>query len=370
MGLGPFPMVTLAAARQAVLDSKRLLHRGEDPLALRRAERAKVRAVAPGETFEAVAKTYIAEHAPSWKQGGKSVAQWLASLATYANPRIGTKVVGDITTEDVLAILRPIWSKKNATATRVRGRIEAILDSARVRGLREGENPARWKGHLALALPAATRVHKVKHHAALSATELPKVMRTLAKRSGVAALALRFLALTACRASEAVRATWEEIDVRKAIWTIPAGRTKAHRAHRVPLSREALALLLAASKLRRDSVSLVFPGQRSGRPLSLTSLTKEWRRSGGGDTTVHGLRSTFRDWCAERGEDRELAELALAHVVGDDTERAYARSDLLGRRQALMQRWADFAWSGGRKAREQPRDRSTMRRASAGAQVR
>jgi integrase len=216
-----------------------------------------------------------------------------------------------------------------------------------VRELRDGENPARWKGHLAVLLPPPGRVHKVKHHEALKAAELPDGMRILSTRSGVAALALRFVALTACRASEAVHATWEEIDLQKKIWTVPSVRTKSLRAHRVPLSTEALMILREATTFGRGRASLVFPGQRPRRPLSLTSLMKEWRRSTGRMATVHGLRSTFRDWCSEHGEDRGLAELALAHVVGDETERAYARSDLLEQRRPLMQRWASFACGRG-----------------------
>jgi integrase len=339
MGLGPFPTITLAAARQDVLEVRRLLHRGEDPIALRRAERVKARVDLPTETFQALAEAYIAQHSPGWKHSGKSAGQWRSSLATYAYPWIGNKSVRHIDTEDVLAILRPIWAHKTATATRVRGRIEAILDAAKVRNLRDGENPARWKGHLAVLLPAPSRVHKVKHHEALSAADLPKVIRVLRTRSGLAALALRFISLTACRASEAVQATWDEIDLRDSVWTIPGKRTKSHRPHRIPLSREAVSILQTASALRREGAALVFPGQLLGRPLSLTSLMKEWRRSGGGKTTVHGLRSTFRDWCSEQGEDRTAAEVALAHVLGDATERAYARSDLLEQRRALMQRW-------------------------------
>lgn len=350
MGFGPFPTVTLAAARQAALETKRLLHRGEDPLALRRAERAQVGAVL-SETFDTVAEAYIVEHAPGWKHSGKSAAQWRASLATYAKPHIGTKPVREVTTDHILDILRPIWATKSATATRVRGRIEVILDAARVRGLREGENPARWKGHLALMLPAPARVHKVKHHAALPARELPSVIKELSKRSGTSVLALQFVSLTACRASEALGATWDEIDLSQAIWTIPAERIKAARPHRVPLSKQALAIVREASTKRRDGAVLVFPGQRRGRPLSLTSLMKELHRCAESNATVHGLRSTFRDWCADRGEDRDLAEVALAHAVGDSTERAYARSDLLERRRKMMQRWADFTCSGARSPR-------------------
>ena len=224
-----------------------------------------------------------------------------------------------------------------------------ILDYAKVRGLRSGENPAAWRSNLALMLPAPARVHRVTHHAALPAADMAAVLCTLAKREGVSALAVQFVALTACRASEALGATWGEIDLRQGVWTIPAGRIKAGRVHRVPLSTEAIAILSASRPSKEEIATRVvismlcalFPGQRRGRPLSLTSLMKAWRSCGGGRTTVHGMRSAFRDWCGEQGEDRELAEIALAHAIGDATEQAYARSDLLERRRGLMQRWAD-----------------------------
>jgi integrase len=345
MGLGPFPTVTLSAARQAVLEARRMIHRGDDPLAARRQIRdlARAGADAQSETFDTVAGWYIDSHAAGWRNP-KSPAQWRASLRSYASPRIGMKSVAEILTDDVLAILRPIWATKTVTATRLRGRIEAILDYAKVRGLREGENPARWRGHLELVLASPSAVRAVKHHAALPIDKVPQLMATLGSAAGTAALALRFLILTAARGSEVTGATWAEIDLRDAVWTVPAARMKAKREHRVPLSKPVQAILKYAASLSSKDKTLVFPGQRRGRPLSLTGLMKALRAAGGNNATVHGLRSTFRDWCAEHDHTpRELAEAALAHASGSATERAYARSDLLERRRALMSRWADFA---------------------------
>ncbi len=347
LGLGPFPAVTLAMAREAITRVRQQLHRNEDPLAIKRAERAaaKVEVVRAVETFDMAAQSYIAAHSAGWKNT-KSADQWRASLATYAGPRIGTKNVADVDVEDLLAILKPIWTVKNVTATRVRGRIESILDAAKVRGLRSGENPARWKGHLALMLAAPARVHKVTHHAALPVSDMPMVMAKLAGMDGIAPLALRFLALTVGRAAEIVGASLGEVDESSGVWTIRASRMKASRDHRVPLSTEALAILGEAAERRPEGNSLLFPSNIRGVPLSLTSLSLALGRAGGGEATVHGLRSTFRDWTRQQGEDRELAELSLAHAVGDMTERAYARDDLLDRRRGLLQRWAAFATGG------------------------
>jgi integrase len=350
MGLGPFPTVTQSEARQTVLEARRLLHRGDDPLAARRQirEAARARTGSQSESFDTVAGWYIEAHAAGWRNR-KTAAQWRASLRSYASPRFGTKSVAEISIDDLLAVLRPIWNTKTVTATRLRGRIEAILDYAKVRSLREGENPARWRGHLELLLASPSAVRAVKHHAALPIDNVTDLMATLGSTSGTAALALQFLLLTAARGSEVTGATWPEIDLRRAVWIVPAARMKTNREHRVPLSEPAAAVLKTAASLQRKSDILVFPGQRRNRPLSLTGLMKALRTAGGINATVHGLRSTFRDWCAERDHTpRELAEAALAHVSGSETERAYARSDLLERRRALMNRWADFACSSAK----------------------
>ena len=353
MGLGSFPLIGTAAAREAVLDCRRHLAASRDPLEERRtAVREASRPAA--RTFNALAVEYIAAHKAGWRNP-KSAGQWQSSLDTYAAPHIGLKMVDAITLDDVMAVLTPIWRTKTETASRVRGRIEAILNYARVHGYRSGDNPARWRGHLDQLLPAKTRVRKPKHHAAIAIDKLPAAMAALAKAKGPASLVVRFTVLTAARISEVVGAMWSEIDLKRAVWTVPAVRTKTHAPHRVPLSAQALAVLKAAAAIRQDE--RVFPGFARGRPLSLTGAMQALRRAAPSSPgiTVHGLRSTFRDWCAERGEDRTLAEISLGHVVGDETETAYRRSDLLERRRPLMQRWADFACGAKKKAKPRRR---------------
>jgi integrase len=340
--------VGLAAARDKVLEHRRTLHAGRDPLVEQR------RRQPAAATFDALRDEYIDAYKPGWRNP-KSSGQWMASLMTYASPFIGPRQVDEIAVDDVLAVLRPIWNTKTETARRVRGRIEAILDYAKARGLREGENPARWKGGLDHLLPAAGKIRAVKHHEAVPVEALPAVVRKLEKMPGVPALAVRFIILTACRASEAVGdnravgATWEQINLKRAIWTLPASRMKSNREHRIPLSSQALVVLTKAKTLRQDE--RVFPGLANDRPLSLTSLMNALRRTGAGRATIHGMRATFRIWAAEEASaPRELAEAALSHMVGDATERAYARSDLIERRRELMQSWGDFACSAMPKA--------------------
>lgn len=331
MGLGPYPVVNLAAAREAVLEARRTIHRGLDPLAERR------RRPAGDSTFAGAAEEYIASHAAGWRNP-KSPAQWRSSLATYATPILGGMPVAAVGVDAVLAVLKPIWSAKPETARRVRGRIEAILDAAKARGLRDGENPARWKGNLDHLLPALGRIREVRHHEALPAAELPAVMKRLASMSGTAALAVRFIALTACRASEALGATWDEI--KDDIWCRPARRMKTGVGHRQPLSRQAAAVLVEAAQRREGD--LLFPGAVSGKSVSVTALMNALRAAGAGTATVHGLRTSFRTWAAEVGRaPREVAELCLAHTIGSAVERAYQRGDLLDQRRELLQRWGD-----------------------------
>lgn len=351
LGLGGYPVVGLAAARDAVLEHRRTLHAGRDPLAERR------RPLPAAATFDALRDEFIEAHKPGWRNP-KSAAQWKASLETYASADIGTRQAREITVNDVLAVLKPIWSTKTETARRIRGRIEAILDYAKARGICEGENPARWKGGLDHLLPAAGKVRKVRHHEALPVEAVPRAVHMLQKTSGVAALAVRFIILTACRASEAVGdkravgATWNQIDLKHAIWTKPSLRMKAGREHRVPLSKQALEILREAAKLRQDE--RVFPGFAKDRPLSLTTLMNTLRRAAPGEATVHGLRSSFRVWAAELARaPREVAEAALAHAVGSAAERAYARSDLLEQRRELMQAWGDFAYGAAQTRRRE-----------------
>jgi len=259
---------------------------------------------------------------------------------------MGKLSVQAIDTAIVLKALEPIWTTKPETASRLRGRIEAVLDWAKVRGYRSGENPARWRGHLDKLLPARSKVRKVEHHAALPYAALPGFLARLRDQEGVAARALEFAILTAARTSETLGARWSEFDLLDKIWTVPGARMKHGNEHRVPLSARALMILQEMQALRFDGTGqdvYVFPGLRAGKPLSNMAFLMLLRRMGRNDLTIHGFRSTFRDWCAERTSfPAEVAELALAHTVSDKTIAAYNRSDLLDRRRRLMQEWSTF----------------------------
>ena len=248
-----------------------------------------------------------------------------------------------------MAVLQPIWATKTETATRVRSRIEAVLDWARVAGHREGENPARWRGHLSNLLAARAKVQKVRHHPALPYAELPGFVATLKSQVGMSPIALQFLILTATRTSEALKACWAEFDMDEDLWIIPADRMKAGREHRVPLSAEAKTLLLGLEAKKLGEA--VFPGMRADAPLSNMALLTLLRRMNRSDLTAHGFRSTFRDWAAEQTDaPREVAEMALAHVVSDKVEAAYRRSDLMEKRRSLMHEWGAFCGSNGQAA--------------------
>jgi integrase len=342
MGLGSYPAVSLAAARIAASEARSLVKAGQDPIAARDAQRARQRLEeASGVTFDQAVEQFLATNEIGWRNE-KHRQQWRNTLRAYASPIFGGLAVGRIDTSHVTRVLDPIWHEKPETASRVRGRIERILDWARVRGYRAaGENPARWRGHLEETYPARSKVQRVKHHAAVPIDALPAVYSRLREADGMAALALRFIVLTAARAGEGMGATWEEIDLGEAVWTIPAARMKAGRDHRVPLSREAVAILRKLAELQTGAQ--VFPGRTAGRPLSPTTLTKALRAAGGGKATVHGFRSTFRDWAAERTNiPRDVAEMALAHAIGDKTEAAYRRGELMKKRAVMMEQWARF----------------------------
>jgi len=339
IGLGPVRAVTLAEAREKAAELKRVLHQGGDPLATVRAER---RQATGGVTFREAAERYIEAHRAGWRNA-KHAAQWPSTLTTYAYPVFGDVDVAEIETDHVLRALQPIWQAKPETAQRVRQRIEAVIDFARARGWREGDNSARWRGHLALMFPARSKVARVEHHAAVPWKELPALWRDLDHLDGMAALALRFVVLTAARSGEVRGARWSEIDMGEAIWTVPAERIKAGREHRVPLSPAALAVLDQVRPLAAGDDDLVFPGARAGRPLSDVAVAKVLRRLGRDGATVHGFRSAFRDWAAERTSFAgDVAEAALAHVVGNKVEAAYRRGDLFAKRRALMVAWAQY----------------------------
>ena len=294
-------------------------------------------------TVRAVAEAYLAANADAWRNA-KHRAQWTSTMKTYAYPHMGALPAQEVTTGHVLSALEPIWRSKAETAARLRGRIETVLDYATARQWRSGENPARWRGHLAILLPARGKVAPQKHHAALPWGEVGEFLTTLHKQAGMGARALEFTILTAARSGEVLGSTWGEIDLAAKLWTVPAVRMKAGREHRVPLSDPAMALLAKVARLRTDESpdAFVFPGQPK-RPLSIMAMTMTLRRLGRGDITVHGFRSTFRDWAGEATTTaREVAEAALAHTLGSKVEAAYARADLLEKRRSLMAAWGAF----------------------------
>ena len=349
MGLGSFADVTLAEAREKAADLHRKVKAGIDPLAEREARAfaekvASHQATVRATTFADVADRYITAHEAGWRNP-KHRQQWRNTLDTYAMPILGPLPVSDVDTGTVMRVLEPIWREKTETASRLRGRIESVLDYATAREWRAGANPARWRGHLDKLLPAPSKIAKVEHHAALPWREIGAFMATLMEQEGVAALALRFAIVTAARTGEAIGATWGEIDIARAVWTIPAGRMKASREHRVPLSGLALAVLREAALFRSDASpeAPVFPGGKLGKPLSNMAMLALLRRIGRDDLTAHGFRSTFRDWCAESTNyPREVAEAALAHTLDDKVEAAYRRGDLMEKRSRLMADWATF----------------------------
>jgi len=345
MGLGPVHTVSLAEARQKALECRKQLLEGADPIEARNGARARARvAAAKGVTFSQCAERYIAAHEIAWKND-KHRAQWRSTLTTYCDPVFGTLPVAAIDTGLVLKVLEPIWSAKPETATRVRGRIETVLDWATVRGYRAGENPARWRGHLDKLLPSRAKVARVNHHAALPYRELPAFMEALRAREGIGARALEFAILTAARTGEVIGATWAEIDLAERVWTIPAERMKGGREHRVPLTDPAVELLKALP--REDGTEFVFLGGRKGQGLSNVALLATLRRMDRADLTSHGFRSTFRDWAAETTTyPSEVVEMALAHAVGSKVEAAYRRGDLFEKRRALMADWGRFAHAG------------------------
>lgn len=340
-GLGPYPDISLADARDAAAAFRKKIRAGVDPLDEKHEAAATARAArAKAVTFDYCAENFIDAHKAGWKNP-KHVDQWRNTLATYASPVIGSLDVSKIETAHIMQVLErdALWSTKAETANRLRGRIESVLDWAATRKYRSGENPARWKGHLDNLLPHRSKVQKVKHHAALPWREIAPFVDALRKQVGVAARALELAILTAARSGEVRLATWSEFDLDAGLWVVPADRMKAGKEHRVPLTSEALAVLEA---MRETSTGeLVFPGMRSGKPLSDMTLTAVLKRMERADLTAHGFRSTFRDWAAEATEyPHEMAEMALAHTVGNKVEAAYRRGDMFEKRRRMMNDWA------------------------------
>lgn len=339
MGLGSYPAVSLAEAREQARLARSQIRAGIDPIEQRSSARETVvAAAAKSLTFAQAAEKFIAAHEDGWSNA-KHRLQWVSTLGTYANPVIGQLPVAAIEQRHILQILDPIWRTKTETASRLRGRIEQVLNWAKVQGLREGPNPARWRDHLDLLLPAPEKVSPVKHLAAVPLSEARQVWQSIRDSGGMGALALQLQILTAGRSGEARGARWSELDLTNAVWVIPKERMKAKREHRIPLPRQAVELLQQQPRI--DDSDLVFPSSRN-TPLSDMTLTAVMRRLKRSEVP-HGWRSTFRDWVGDCTEyPSELAEIALAHAVGSKVEQAYRRGDMLEKRRSMMQEWANF----------------------------
>jgi integrase len=331
MGLGSYPGVPLADARAKVVECRRIVSAGGDPIAARDTAKPK--------TFAEAADDFMDSMEGGWRNE-KHRDQWRMTLGDVYCSSIRSKAVGDVSTDDVLKILTPIWQQKAETASRLRGRIERVLDYAKVKGWRSGENPALWRGHLKGALPARQKLQR-GHHAAMGYREVPAFVERLRGAEAMAARGLEFLILTAARSGEVLGAQWPEFDLKNAVWTVPADRMKAGKEHRVPLSDRAVEIVKALQEARVSD--FVFPGERPKRPLSSMAFAMLLRRMKVESVTPHGFRSAFRDWCGDETTfPRELAEAALAHEVGNKVEAAYRRSDALAKRRKLMDAWARY----------------------------
>ncbi|WOI29359.1 tyrosine-type recombinase/integrase [Sulfitobacter dubius] len=352
IGLGGYPETSPGAARERAREAKELIRNGKDPVAERReAKRIFVQGLLFEKTFTQAMEDYLSARLTEFRNE-KHRKQWRSTLDTYAVPLIGGMAVKEITVHDIIRVLEPIWSTKTETASRLRGRIEAILAWSTVHGHREGDNPAKWKGNLDAILPKPGKVSKAKHWPALSMADAPAWFADLRARSGSATRALEFLTITAARSGEVRGATWDEIDLEAALWTIPSERMKAGNEHRVPLTKEAVDLLKRLP--RAEDSDFVFPATRGGQlsdmALSACMRRINEKREGGyldprtkRPAVPHGLRSTFRDWVAEKTEyPREMAEIALAHNVGSEVERAYLRGDMIEKRRKMMADWQGF----------------------------
>jgi integrase len=341
LGLGSAHAVPLKRARELAAEARQLRAEGVDPVERRRSDRLAARiANTKGTTFAQCCAQYLIAHETGWRNA-KHRQQWRNTLATYVLPLLGPLPVQSIDRALVLRVLEPIWNEKPETASRVRGRIEAIIDWATARELRQGDNPARWRGHLEHLLPAKSKIGKAEHHAALPYAEIGAFMAPLRKRSSTTARCLEFTILTAARTSEAIGATWGEVDLQAAVWTIPAARMKGGIEHRVPLAPRAVEILREMQE-RRVSEH-VFSGMRAGAPLSNMSMLKLLGLMGRGDVTTHGFRSCFTDWAHEQTSfPGVVIDMALAHKISDKVRAAYQRGDLFNKRRQLMEAWADF----------------------------
>jgi integrase len=349
-GLGSLLDVSLEEARKAASNSRQLRTSGIDPIDHKhQLQESRQLEAAKGMTFKECATSYIDSHKAGWKNS-KHESQWRNTLETYAYPSIGSLPIQIVDVGLVMQILEPIWYEKTETASRVRQRIENVLDWAKARGYRTGENPALWRGHLDKLLPKRAKVQKVKHLNAMPYAELPEYFIELRKRETLAAKALAFAILTATRSNEAREARWSEIDVKKGIWIIPEARMKAGREHRVPLTPECMSILKVIKPDKTND--FVFPGLGKDTSISDAALLKSLKQTHP-TLTVHGFRSSFRDWCAEMTNyPRELAEAALAHALKDQTEAAYQRGDMFDKRRKLMYSWADYCLTGKKTSKK------------------
>ena len=340
-GLGPLHTVSLAEARERARACRRMRLDGIDPIEARKTSRALAKLdAARAMTFQQCAEHYIASHKAGWKNA-KHAAQWPSTLSAYVYPVFGSLPVQNIDVALVMRVLEPIWQTKTETASRLRGRIESVLDWATARGFCKGENPARWRGHLENLLPAKSRVRRVEHFAAMPYAELAGFMIELRQQEGVADRALEFAILTVARTGEVIGAQWSEIDLSARLWTVPAERMKAGKEHRVPLCDRAIEIIEEMQKI--SDGDFLFPGGRAGRPLSSAALLMSLRRMGRGGLVAHGFRSTFSDWCSERTNfPAEVREMALAHTVSDKVAAAYRRGDLFQKRRQVMDAWARY----------------------------
>ena len=353
MGLGPVHTISLAEARERARECRRLRLDGIDPIEVRLSRQLATRLEeARAMTFAECAAAYIVAHRAGWRNA-KHAAQWSATLAAYVDPVLGNLAVQSVDIALVLRVLEPIWTTKPETASRVRGRIESVLDWATARGYRAGENPARWRGHLENLLPKRSRVRRVEHHAALPYPEIGPFMVELRQQEGIAARALEFTILTASRTGEVIEARWNEINIAEKLWVVPGARMKAGKEHRVPLSGRAMAIVDEMFAIR--SGDYVFPGAKAGRALSNMAFLMLLRRMSRGDLTTHGFRSSFRDWAAEvTAFPAEVAEMALAHTVSSKVEAAYRRGDLLEKRRQLAEAWAAYVDSSAMSGKVVP----------------
>ena len=333
LSLGPSDAISLAKARELHHEARSVLLSGKDPIEERRRTKADL-----SHTLASAVAAYLAAHSPKWRHPATG-KQWANSLANHVLPAIGKTPIAEIDVHHVLRVLKPIWTELPETASKIRGRLELVIDYAIASGWRVNSNPAIWRGSLKALLPAKSAIHETKHHAALPWEECPALWDALQQRPNLASACLAFLLLTAVRSNEARGARWDEVDLHNAVWSIPATRMKMRQVHRVPLSSAALAILRRMAEIRGSD--LVFPGHKRGKLLTDVTLKEQLRALGHDDITVHGFRSSFRDWCGETGRPGDAAEIALAHTVGTTVTRAYARSDLLELRRTLMQAWSD-----------------------------